>query len=192
MAYRNHPTRYLIVKDRVALPPLPAVSRKRQPTLRTVPRQALFFKTRRLVCRRPRFRFPEAEGVSTLPRQARQALFFQSPFRPVGRLGRAAVSPRGGSFYARPPGPSTLFFTQPEEPLSLGPRRRFPSARRSVSTLAHPTRQRFFSIPPRFLATPARARRGFPQRERLSTRGRGERQRFSDRRGVFPRAPPRR
>ena len=151
MAYRNHPTRYLIVKDRVALPPLPAVSRKRQPTLRTVPRQALFFKTRRLVCRRPRFRFPEAEGVSTLPRPARQALFFNHRFAP---LGDSAALP-----FRRAEEASTLTRPARQRFFSLNPKNRCPSVRvagfrrRGGACLRSPTRpvNAFFQSRPGFL-----------------------------------------
>ena len=193
MAYRNHPTRYLIVKDRVASPAVAGGQQEAATYAARIPASSTFFKTRRLVCRRPLFRFPEAVGVSTRPRPARQALFFNHRFARLAIRPRCRFSQRGGSFYASPRGPSTLFFTQPEEPLSLDPRRRFPSARRSVSTLAHPARQRFFSIPPRFLATPGRARRGFPQREGLSTWDAGGRQRFSGpglRFSPRPAAPP--
>lgn len=144
MAYRNHPTRYLIVKDRVASPPLPAVSRKRQPTLPAFPCQALFFKTRRLVCRRPPSGFPKRRACLRVPVRPVKH-FFQSPFRPFGdpaalpffaarrellriparpvntffHSPRRTVVPRSASpfsvgaeerVYARPPGPSTLFF----------------------------------------------------------------------------------
>ena len=179
MAYRNHPTRYLIVKDRVASPAVAGGQQEAATYAARIPASSTFFQNPPTRLSAAAFRFPEAEGVFTLPRPARQALFFNHRFARLAIRPRCRFSQRGGSFYASPRGPSTLFFTRPEEPLSLDPRRRFPSARRSVSTLAHPARQRFFSIPPRFLATPAWARRGFPQREGLSTRGTGRRQRFS-------------
>ena len=179
MAYRNHPTRYLIVKDRVASLAVAGGQQEAATYAALNPASSTFFQNPPTRLSAAAFRFPEAEGVSTRPRPARQALFFNHRFARLATRPRCRFLQRGGSFYASPRGPSTLFFTQPEEPLSLGPRRRFPSARRSVSTLAHPARQRFFSIPPRFLATPGWARRGFPQREGLSTRGKGRRQRFS-------------
>lgn len=165
MAYRNHPTRYLIVKDRVASPAVAGGQQEAATYAALNPASSTFFKnppTRLSAAALPVC--PEAEERVYAAPSGPSSAFFQSPFRPCGDSAALPFSQRGGSFYASPRGPSTLFFTQPEEPLSLGPRRRFPSARRSVSTLARPARQRFFSIPPRFLATPGRARRGFPQR----------------------------
>ena len=145
MAYRNHPTRYLIVKDRVASPAVAGGQQEAATYAARVPVSSTFFQTPPTRLPAAAFRFPEAEGVSTRPRPARQALFFQSPFRPFGdpaalpffaarrellriparpvntffHSPRRTVVPRSASpfsvgaeerVYARPPGPSTLFF----------------------------------------------------------------------------------
>ena len=185
MAYRNHPTRYLIVKDRVASPPLPAVSRKRQLTLPAFPCQALFFKTRRLVCRRPLFRFPEAEGVSTLPRSARQALF-SITVSPVWRSGRVAVFRSAEGASTHPRAARQHFF-------SLAPKNRCPSVRvagfrrRGGACLRLPARpvNAFFQSRPGFLRPPvgpgavSRSGRGCLRGARAGVNG------FLERRGVF-------
>ena len=179
MAYRNHPTRYLIVKDRVASPAVAGGQQEAATYAARVPVSSTFFLNPANSFAGGRFPVSRSGGRIYASPSGPSSTFFNHRFARLAIRPRCRFSQRGGSFYASPRGPSTLFFTQPEEPLSLGPRRRFPSARRSVSTLARPARQRFFSIPPRFLATPGRARRGFPQREGLSTRGAGGRQWFS-------------
>ena len=179
MAYRNHPTRYLIVKDRVASPAVAGGQQEAATYVAHRPASSTFFSKPADSFVGGRFPVSRSGGRIYASPSGPSSTFFNHRFARLAIRPRCRFLQRGGSFYASPRGPSTLFFTRPEEPLSLGPRRRFPSARRSVSTLAHPARQRFFSIPPRFLATPAWARRGFPQREGLSTRGTGRRQRFS-------------
>ena len=153
MAYRNHPTRYLIVKDRVASP-LPAVSRKRQPTLPSIPRQALFFKTRRLVCRRQRFRFPRSgERVYASP-SGPSSPFFNHRFAPLGDP--AALPFRSAEEASTHPRAARQHF------FSLAPKNRCPSVRvagfrrRGGACLPSPTRpvNTFFQSRPGFLRPP--------------------------------------
>ncbi len=165
MAYRNHPTRYLIVKDRVASPAVAGGQQEAATYAARVPVSSTFFsKPADSFVGGRASGFPKRRAYLRVPVRPVKHFFFNHRFAP---LGDPAALPfcraEEASTLARP-ARQHFFFTQPEEPLSLGPRRRFTSARRSVSTLAHPARQRFFSIPPRFLATPGRARRGFPQR----------------------------
>lgn len=180
MAYRNHPTRYLIVKDRVASPAVAGGQQEAATYAALNPASSTFFSKPADSFVGGRIPVSRSGGRIYASPSGPSSTFFSITVSPVWRPGRVPVfrSAEGASTHPRA-ARQHFFFTHPEEPLPLGPRRRFPSARRSVSTLAHPARQRFFSIPPRFLATPGRARRGFPQREGLSTRGEGRRQRFS-------------
>ena len=76
MAYRNHPTRYLIVKDRVASPAVAGGQQEAATYAARIPVASTFFSKPAdsfVGGRAPGF--PEAEGVSTRPRPARQALF---------------------------------------------------------------------------------------------------------------------
>ena len=120
MAYRNHPTRYLIVKDRVA-----QATRRRFRRLAgggklfvsRVPVKHFFSKPgRQLLPVRVAVSLAEVSFYASPP--APSTLFFQLRFafqRPVRfRFPEAEVS-----FYARPPGPSTFFFTQLEVPFAL-------------------------------------------------------------------------
>ena len=144
MAYRNHPTRYLIVKDRVASPAVAGGQQEAANYAALVPASSTFFKTRRLVCRRPLSGFPKRRAYLRVPVRPVKH-FFQPPFRPSGdpaalpffaarrellriparpvntffHSPRRTVVPRSASpvsvgaeerVYARPPGPSTLFF----------------------------------------------------------------------------------
>ena len=164
MAYRNHPTRYLIVKDRVASPAVAGGQQEAATYAALNPASSTFFQNPPTRLSAAAFRFPEAEGVSTRPRPARQALFFNHRFarlatRPRCRFrsaegasthpraarqhffhsSRRTVVPRPASpvsvgakerVYARPPGPSTLFFNPAQ--VSCDPRSgpaRFPAAR---------------------------------------------------------------
>ncbi len=165
MAYRNHPTRYLIVKDRVASPAVAGGQQEAATYAARVPVSSTFFQTPPTRLPAAAFRFPEAEGVSTRPRPARQALFFSITVSPVWRSGRVAVFRSAEGASTHPRAARQHFF-------SLAPRNRCPSVRvaglprRGGACLRSPTRpvNAFFQVPPRFLATPGRARRGFPQR----------------------------
>lgn len=154
MAYRNHPTRYLIVKDRVA-----QATRRRFRRLAgggklfvfRVPVKHFFFKTRSPVASGPRCRFACGGELLRFPASPVNT-FFQLRFafqRPVRfRFPEAEVS-----FYARPPGPSTFFFTQLEVPLPFDPRCGFPQ-RAELNSRACDACQLVFSIIARFLSIP--------------------------------------
>ena len=189
MAYRNHPTRYLIVKDRVASPPLPAVSRKRQPTLPAFPCQALFFKTRRLVCRRPLSGFPKRRAYLRVPVRPVKH-FFQSPFRPFGDPAALPFFAARRELLRIPARPVNTFFhstrrtavPRSASPVCLGAEERVYARPPGPSTL-------FFN-PAQGSCDPCLGPCGFPQREGLSTRGAGRRQRFSAPPRRFPPRPP--
>jgi hypothetical protein len=192
MAYRNHPTRYLIVKDRVASSAVAGGQQEAATYAALIPASSTFFQNPPTRLSATAFRFPEAEGVSTRPRPARQALFSNHRFARLATRPRCRFSQRGGSFYASPRGPSTLF--------SLAPKNRCPSVRvagfrqRGGACLRSPVRpvNAFFQSRPRFLRPPvgpgavSRSGRGCLRGARAGVNG------FLGRDCAFPRAPPRR
>ena len=112
-----------------------------------------FFKTRSPVASGPRCRFACGGELLRFPASPVNT-FFQLRFafqRPVRfRFPEAEVS-----FYARPPGPSTSFFTQLEAPFAFDPRCGFPQ-RAELNSRACDACQLVFSITLRFLAIPVR------------------------------------
>jgi hypothetical protein len=175
MAYINHPTRYLIVKDPAAV----AAGRfwaalvslgKLRPAAHLV---KLFFQ---LSFGAP-VRFDRAADSATEGRfyarpSGPSTLFFNSVS--LSRSGRVAVSrSRSRAIYPTARGPSTLFF-QPcsEAPLRFGPCR-LPEKRRCVSTSLASARQHFFQV--RF-ACAIRSCPAFRARAGLSTQPPPERQ----------------
>ena len=186
MAYRNHPSRYLIVKDRVASPPLAGGQQEAATYAAHIPASSTFFSKPADSFVGGRFPVSRSGGRIYASPSGPSSTFFQSPFRPFGDPAALPFFAARRELLRIPARPVNTFFTRPEEPLSLGPRRRFPSARRSVFTLARPARQRFFSIPPKFLRPPvgpgavSRSGRGCLRGARAGVNG------FLERRGVFP------
>ena len=154
MAYRNHPTRYLIVKDRVASPAIAGGQQEAATYAALNPASSTFFQNPPTRLSASAFRFPEAEGVSTLPRPARQALFFNHRFAP---LGDSAALP-----FRRAEEASTLTRPARQHFFSLNPKNRCPSVRvaglrrRGGACLRSPTRpvNAFFQSRPGFLRPP--------------------------------------
>ena len=154
MAYRNHPTRYLIVKDRVASPAVAGGQQEAATYAALNPASSTFFQNPPTRLSAAAFRFPEAEGVSTRPRPARQALF-SITVSPVWRSGRVAVfcSAEGASTHPR--AARQHFF-------SLNPKNRCPSVRvagfrrRGGACLRSPARpvNAFFQSRPGFWRPP--------------------------------------
>ena len=148
MAYRNHPTRYLIVKDRVAQatrPPFPATCRRWETTRSRRPGQALFFKSRPPFASGPCRGFPLAEESFYTSPQAPSTLFFNP--RRLAATRPFPVSRSGGELLRSPARPVNAFFQIPSK-------RRCPSIRVAASRcgltyLADPARpvNTFFQVP---------------------------------------------
>ena len=129
MAYINHPTRYLIVKDPAAVAA-------------------------------GRFWAALVSLGKLRPAAHLVKLFFQLSFGAPVRFDRAADSATEGRIYARPSGPSTLFFNS-DRIASVG-RARFPARGVGLSTRPLAARQHFFSILRRG-ASALRSVSGFPK-----------------------------
>ena len=129
MAYINHPTRYLIVKDPAAVAA-------------------------------GRFWAALVSLGKLRPAAHLVKLFFQLSFGAPVRFDRAADSATEGRIYARPSGPSTLFFNSVRI-ASVG-RARFPARGVGLSTRPLAARQHFFSILRRG-ASALRSVSGFPK-----------------------------
>jgi len=134
MAYRNHPTRYLIVKDPAAVAA-------------------------------GRFWAALVSLGKLRPAAHLVKLFFQLSFEAPLRFDRAADSATEGRIYARPSGPSTLFFNS-DRIASVGR----VAVSRSRSRVIYPTARgpstHFFNLAPRRRCASVRVR--FPEKRRCA------------------------
>ena len=155
MAYRNHPTRYLIVKDRVASPAVAGGQQEAATYAARIPASStFFFKTRRLVCRRPLSGFPKRRAYLRVPVRPVKH-FFSITVSPVWRPGRVAVFRSAEGASTHPRAARQHFF-------SLAPKNRCPSVRvagfrrRGGACLRSPARpvNAFFQSRPGFLRPP--------------------------------------
>lgn len=188
MAYRNHPTRYLIVKDPGRLGPGPPHSAaRREPRVVTPgrpPCQHLFFNFPHRRSRRGRASgFPKRRCVSTRPRPARQH-FFSTWRASLSRRAPCSGFTKRRGYLPDRVRPVNTFFQAPGESFFPGPRFRLPVVRRSASTRPRRHRQHVFSTSARRAFAPPAVPR-FPEAEGLSTRPHPARQHlFSRFRGI--------
>ena len=151
MAYRNHPTRYLIVKDPGRLGPGPPHSAaRREPRVVTPGRPPCqhLFSTSRIAVR----------VAVALPVSRSGGAFLRVPVRPVNtffQLGalrfrvapRAPVSRSGGAIYPTAFGPSTPFFKLPGNHSSPDRASGFPSCGGALLRVPADTVNTFFQLP---------------------------------------------
>lgn len=185
MAYRNHPTRYLIVKDRVASLAVAGGQQEAATYAALNPASSTFFQNPPTRLSAAASGFPKRRAYLRVPVRPVKH-FFQSPFRPFGDPAALPFFAARRELLRIPARPVNTFFhstrrtavPRSASPVSVGAEERVYARPPGPSTL-------FFN-PAEVLATPGRARRGFPQREGLSTRGAGGRQRFSRPDGNIP------
>ena len=110
MAYRNHPTRYLIVKDRVASPAVAGGQQEAATYAARIPVSSTFFQNPPTRLSAAALPVSRSGGRIYASPSGPSSIFFNHRFAHLATRPRCRFLQRGGSFYASPCGPSTLFF----------------------------------------------------------------------------------
>ena len=174
MAYRNHPTRYLIVKDRVASPAVAGGQQEAATYAARVPVSSTFFQTPPTRLSAAALPVSRSGGRIYAAPSGPSSTFFNHRFAPLDDSAALPFSAARRELLRIPARPVNTFFhstrrtvvPRSASPVSVGAEERVYARPPGPSTL--------FFKPAEVLATPGRARRGFPQRE-AATRIEGQR-----------------